>query len=173
MLDQQVGRSFKRGKGRGGFRIFTANIPLATDTQWRKGNLSLSQTWPLRFSCCQAFCSQKKGLSRNVKGGLGGGSVKAFRASGTLVYFRLDYNLLTWPSVFVFYSFPFCALYRQVSLALYFPLLAKCGPLQKNVLRFSSNYTKILSFFFFPFNFLPLGNLTFTQRTKCTFIKCQ
>lgn len=30
MLDQQVGRSFKRGKGRGGFRIFTANIPFST-----------------------------------------------------------------------------------------------------------------------------------------------
>ena len=173
MLDQQVGRSIKRGKGRGGFRIFTANIPLATDTQWRKGNLSLSQTWPLRFSCCQAFCSQKKGLSRNVKGGLGGGSVKAFRASGTLSLFqvRLQPSHLAFCVCFLL-SFPFCALYRQVSLALYFPLLAKCGPLQKNVLRFSSNYTKILSFFF-PFNFLPLGNLTSTQRTKGTFIKCQ
>lgn len=39
----RLGRSFKRGeKGRGGFRIFTANIPFSTRHPMEKGNLSLS-----------------------------------------------------------------------------------------------------------------------------------
>lgn len=68
----RLGEALREEKGAGASEYLQPTFHLAPGTQWRKGNLSLSQTWPLHFSCCQAFCSQKKGLSRNVEGGSGG-----------------------------------------------------------------------------------------------------
>lgn len=70
----RLGEALREEKDERGFRIFTANIPFSTrhPVEKRQFILVIDLAVPLLLGY-RAFCFQKKGLSRNVKGRVGSG----------------------------------------------------------------------------------------------------
>ena len=120
----------KRGKGRRGFRIFTANIPFSTRHPVEKRPFILVIDLAAVLLLLPGILFPEEGPTQECKGkGWGWGSVKAFLAS-TLSPFqvRLRPCHSASASVYYFFWFPFCVLYGYASPACYFLLLARCSP---------------------------------------------